>query len=214
MKLKKWSGAFLLALALSATSMVRAQPDANAAPKAANPPNWMPLPAGADWQKMTPAQRREMIRKFTEQMLRGSMAWLGFNDPATQQAVIDCTVEQEEAVEPLRDQHRKVTRALLANALTERQAKDALARLRVAAKDAREARETAIATLEEKVAFSKNPRLEAFLSAIGLIGDESNLIGGVAGGITGALGNLAIDPEAAKPARAAPPAVPQEEGGG
>jgi len=186
-----WMILLMAAFALARPAIVHAQPDPNDPPKAANPFPQPPLPGGPDWQKMTPQQRRQAVLQIADQTLRGSMNWLGYGDKPTQDAVVACMVEQEDAAELVRTAHRKVAQALLNNALPETQVSTLMADLRSAVEEARTKQETAMAALDAKVGFSKKPRLEAFLTMVGLIGDETSYLGGFLGSLAATLANVA-----------------------
>jgi hypothetical protein len=185
--------------------VAQAQPNPDGG-QAVNPggvPGGLPFgfPGGAEWQKMTPEQRRAAMLKTVDQTLRGGMTMLGFHDAPTQDAVVAFAVEQEKSLEPLRDKQRKVAQALINNALGDQQMKVLLEELTQAETQAREKRLVALKALDQKVGFSKKPRLYAFMTLTGLNGDQTSLIGGVMGGLMTTLGNVAAG---AEPPKAAP----------
>lgn len=160
------------------------------------------LPPGIalqDWQKMTPEQRREAVLKAVEQTLRGGLDWMNVRDKPTQDAIVTFALEQEKALEPVREKHRKVAQGLLNNAVTEQQIGALMEELLVAEAEAREKRDAAVMALDKQIGFSKKPRLSAFLSLTGLTGEQTGFIGGVLGNIMGSIANVAAD---------APPQVP------
>lgn len=202
----KLFSASLLCLVLGATTFAHAQPDPNNAPKGANPPVMAPGMGGADWQKMTPAQKRETIQKTTEQTLRGAMTWLGFADKTLQDTVVASAMLREKTLDEVRDKHRLVAQGLIARQ-SDAQMEIALDNLRMAQEDAADARVKQIADLDKKIDFSTKPRLKAFLSLVGIISDDSATIGGVLGNTINTMTNMAMgDP--AKPEPAAVPAPP------
>jgi hypothetical protein len=154
------------------------------------------LPPGInlqDWQKMTPEQRREAVLKAVEQTLRGGLDWMNVRDKPTQDAIVMFALEQEKALEPVREKHRKVAQSLLNPALPEQQVGVLMEELLVAEAEAREKRDAAVMALDKQISFSKKPRLTAFLALIGLTGEQTGFIGGVLGNIMGSMANVAAD---------------------
>lgn len=179
-----------------------AQPDPGNAPKGGNPAA-AAQPGGFDWGNMTPQQRRLAVQGMVEQTLRGSMSHLGYRDAALQDAVVAAALEQGKILEPVRDKHRRLAQALIGN-VSDRDAAVLLAQWRATVEEAERGRRAAATALDEKIDFSRKPKLEALLRSAGLVGDETNLMGGVAGGLLGTMTNLALAPEPdAAPALAA-----------
>lgn len=189
MKIKSFLVTALVAGLLSAGA--QAQPNTNNG-QAVNPPNQLPFGGfnGQDWQKMTPEQRREALLKITEQMLRGGMDMLNYRDKAGQDAVIAFALEQEKALEPVREKHRKVAQALINNAMTEQQVGVLMEELRAAEAEARDKRDKDVIALEKQIKFSEKPRLLAFLSLTGLTGEQTGFINGVLGNIMASMANV------------------------
>ena len=184
------------------------------APKGANPPVGMGLPNGADWQKMTPQQRREAVQKTIEQTLRGTMTWLGYGEAPLQDAVVAAALQREKSLDNVRQKHYKLTQALIAK-LAEKDIAVLMNDLATASEDAKEERETANAALDAKIDFSGKPRLQAFLALMGITGDDSASIGGIVGSTTSLFANLALGQaeEEAKRKEKEPAAVkPDAEG--
>lgn len=169
----------------------QAQPNVNNG-QANNPPNQLPFGGlnAADWQKMTPEQRREAMLKITEQMLRGAMQMLNYPDKAMQDAVVAFAIEQEKALEPVREKHRKVAQALINNAITEQQVGALMEELRAAEIEARDKRGRDIEALEKQIKFSEKPRLASLLSLTGLTGEQTGFINGVLGNIMASMANV------------------------
>ena len=182
--------ALVAALALSGATTVQAQPNVNNQAKGANPPIALPFP-GADWQNMTPEQRREAMKKMVEQTLRGSLTMLGYNDKAMQDAVVDFAEQQEKTLEPVREAHRKVSQALINKAVADTEITQLMADLKAAETKARERRKERLVDLEAEIQFTKKPRLAAFMSLMGFTGEETGLIGGVIGAFFSTLSNAA-----------------------
>ncbi len=184
-----------------------AQPDPNEAPKGVNPPVAMPGITPADWQKMTPQQKRAALQKGVEDTLRGTMTWLGYTDKPLQDAIIASALEREKALDEVRDKHRLVAQALIARQ-NDAQMEIALDNLRMAEDAAAEARAKQIAELDEKIDFSNKPRLTAFLSLVGILNDDSATLGGVLGSTISTMTNLAMG-DVPKPAAAPVAPAPQ-----
>ncbi len=207
MKIKKIIIVSLLAGILSVGA--QAQPNVNNG-QANNPPNQAFGGFNAqDWQKMTPEQRREAMLKITEQILRGGMTMLNVQDNATQDAVVAFALEQEKALEPVREKHRKVAQALTNNAMTEQQVGVLMDELREAETVAREKRGKDIDALEKQIKFSQKPRLAALLSLTGLTGEQTGFINGVMGNIMASMAN--VQGNAAPPNLPAGPPAPNNQ---
>ncbi|BCM92949.1 hypothetical protein IAD21_04833 [Abditibacteriota bacterium] len=196
----------MLCSVLAMGTLSYAQPDPNDAPKGINPPIQMPG-GGADWQKMTPAQRRETMQQVTEQTLRGAMTFLGY-DPPTQTIIIEAVKEREKTLADVRDKNRIVARGLMAH-LDDAKMTIALDNLRFAQEDDADARAKQIADLDKKLDFSHKPSLKAFLSLSGIISDDSAAMGGVLGNLMGALTNMGMDDPPKPDIPAAKLAVPE-----
>ena len=189
---------FLLGAALCCGGLTaHAQPDPNNAPKAANPvgqPN--PLAAWGNpipgWDKMTPQQREEALRKVAEQTLRGTMTWLGFTNVELQDAIAATMLEQDRDFAPVREAHRQVAQALMDNKLSDEQMNALLENLHNEAETARKLRDDSIDALKQKVDFDAQPRLKMFLTMAGIIGEEDAHLGGFLGTLTTEMTNLGV----------------------
>jgi hypothetical protein len=201
-----WMLGLLLVMGLT-TSTVFAQPDPANQPKGDNPPtqaDWQKM-----WQNMTPEQRRQAVQTMTEQIVRGSLEEMGFKDAETKELVINAMREQSTIFEPVRAQHLKVAQALMNKDTTDEQMTTLMQGLREASEKARVAREASVKTLDDRIAFSQQPRLEALLTMLGLVGNETEHVGGVMASLGVAMSNLAIAgqlPPGMMPPGMAPPA--------
>jgi hypothetical protein len=205
MRIQKMLFLLLVGGLLFCGAVVRAQPNLGGG-QGANPPAQLPPGINLqDWQKMTPEQRREAVLRAVEQTLRGGLDWMNVRDKPTQDAIVTFALEQEKALEPVREKHRKVAQALLNNAVTEQQVGALMEELLVAEAEAREKRDAAVMALDKQIGFSKKPRLAAFLSLAGLTGEQTGFIGGVLGNIMGSIANVAANAPPQIPA--GPPAV-------
>lgn len=207
--LRKWMLSVLLAAGVLVGSQAWAQPDLDNQPKGANPPaqaDWQQM-----WQKMTPEQRKQAIQAMTEQIVRGSLEQAGVNDAETQNLVINAMREQDTIYAPVRELHLKLAQALINKDPDEAQVAALLQSLHEAAQKARAAREASIKTLDDRIAFSQQPRLQALLTMLGLVGDETEHVGGVMASLGVAMGNLAVAgqmPPMMMPGMAPPVAAP------
>ena len=147
-------------------------------------------PGGPDWARMTPDERRAAIRRIIGDTVRGSMTHLGYADRATQDIVVEAALAQEEALLPVREAHRKLALALVMNPKSDQETAVLMANLRDAIKNAKSEREVIIKGLETRLEFSKKPGLSAWLSIMGITGDESAFMGGIAANFAGAMANM------------------------
>jgi len=192
----------------------RAQPDPNNVPKAANP---APAPPG-NWGAMKPEQRQQAMLKMMQDAVRMFMTHGGFPEKETQDAVVDFTTQQEKERQQVRDQGAKMVQALLNKDLKDDEVANQLADLRAAVDVMKGNREAVLAALDAKVQYSKKPRLEAFLTMVGLLGDESSYLSGMMGSMVGLMANMGGGPGgdwargavAPRPAPAPPPAEAAE----
>lgn len=138
---------------------------------------------------MTPEQRREAVRKGITDIVRGSMNRMGYTDAAMQDDVLAYAFEEEDALQVVRDKHREVVTAIMANPNDDETIVKLMADLRAAIEEAKEKRTATIKALDAKIDFSSKPRLEAFLSLSGITGDESLFIAGIFGNIMSAMSN-------------------------
>lgn len=177
------------AVLLSQMALVaRAQPDLNEAPKGENPASRVRPDRPANGMGVPD----EAIRKMMEMG--------GVPDVATQDAVLEYMKEDVEARRPLRDLGMKLFQALRAGDVDDDQMLALVMDYRAAQETEKIRREEAQEALDEKVDFSRNPRLEAMLLLAGLIGDGSGLVG--AGG---------YNPRIAAPPAQGPAAQRREE---
>ena len=159
------TGAVAAALLAATMAPLAAQPDANNIAKAANPPN---RPAPNNAQQINAQQR--------EQKLRQLMASFGVVEAATQDAVIAYMAAEVVAQRPLRQQGRKLFDALKAqaanaDAVTDEEMQALLANYYATLELDQQHSSDAEAALDEKIGYSKNARLEAALTLLGIIGN-------------------------------------------
>src|SRR5690606_15809627 len=135
--------------------------------------NWQEL------QKLPPEERRAAVRQITERVLRDALTFTGFEDKNLQDAVVATALERESALDAVREKHRAVARGLVDKAVTDEEMSTLVADLQAASAAAKSQSVASIAALEEKIQFSRKPKLAAFLSLTGVTGDESALLGGI-----------------------------------
>jgi hypothetical protein len=145
----------------------------------------------ADYRQLSPEQQEllaEKVRDFArEQMIRLMLSNAGFADKAVQDEVVSFANEQSKAMAKLNEQNAKLRTGLReqntpAGPLTALMNEYNTA---VAGENAR--RKTALDALDAKINFRKQPRLEAVLTTMGVVGDEMVMagLGGVVGGAGG-----------------------------
>ena len=154
-----------LGLAVAASPAVRAQPDPNNAPKATNPDN-RPVPP-----RLTPQQRQAQREEQRQRQMTRQLQSIGITDKAQQDAVIAYIAGETDAGGELQTSGRALATALRTEAVTDQQVATLLNNYNVALEDNRARRKVAQAKLNESVNLLKYPRLEAFLTLMGLYGD-------------------------------------------
>jgi hypothetical protein len=182
---KKFIMPMALTVALSATA-IHAQPNPDDAPNAPNPANdgRGGRRGGGNRGNMTPAQRQEwqqQMQQRREQGLRQMLTEARFTEPALQNAVVGYVNEQEQARQSLQEKARLLNQALRNPASTDAQITTVLADFRAAVAAEKTRRTTALTALEKDTSYSKNPRLDATLTMMGIIGDEASFMGGIGG---------------------------------
>ncbi|HEX8235869.1 MAG TPA: hypothetical protein VF600_07920 [Abditibacteriaceae bacterium] len=144
-------------------------------------------------QNMTPGERQQLMRQNREAATRRLLERAEVTDAATQNTIVEYIAGEQEAREKsrqsLRTANQKLAQAVRTGAVTQAQLGTLLGEFQNAAADEKERRATTAAELDRKVGYSKNPRLEAVLTILGAIGDESlYLAGGTGGGFGGPRG--------------------------
>ena len=139
-------------------------------------------------QNLTPEQRQQAMEQRRDESLHSNLTTAGFTDKTLQDAVVAYVDAYEKAKQPLRDQGAKVVAALRDKAATDAQLTTALADFRTAAATLLGQRKVAQADLDTKIGYTKTPRLEAYLTMIGVLGDEASLLGQIGGGGRGGAG--------------------------
>ena len=151
---------------LTAAVPVSAQLNANNGADDEEPPQTTSRPATSKGQQV---QQREL-------RLRKLMTSFGVAETVIQDAVIIYIEEEARAQRPLRSQGRKLLSALRAkavdgNAITDAQMRELVAGFRAAMEANVERTVEAEISLDKKIGYTKNPRLEAMLILLGIIGN-------------------------------------------
>ena len=147
---------------------------ANGAAPAAKKESPIPVPVGADAAAPAVAQRKpptpEEQRQQTEEKLRALMINLGITAAATQDAIIVYLAEDEMGRAGLRDSEKRLLTGLRRDVPPERM-RDLLGDYRAATESAKANREGAQRKLDARIGYSLDPRLEATLCLMGVLGD-------------------------------------------
>jgi hypothetical protein len=144
-------------------------------------------------QNMTPEERQQMMRQNRETATRRLLERAGVSDAATQNTIVEYVASEQEAREKsrqtIRTANQKVAQAVRTGAVTDAQLGILLGEFQNAVADEKERRAATASELDSKVGYSKNARLEAVLTILGAIGDESlYMAGGMGAGLGGARG--------------------------
>ena len=162
-----------------------------------NPMN--PMNGRADFRNLTMEQRRdvqEQVNLLTRQItLRLMLENAGITDKTTQHTIADFAAARDEAVQVLREKSRDLQMSLNDNATSPAQLAVLQNDYASAAEDEMTRRKKALALLDEKIGYSKQTRLKAALTILGLLGDSaalaSNNNGGMGGfGVPGGFGGF------------------------
>ena len=157
--------ALAVAASVAAAPVAHAQPDPNNAPKAENPDNRPARP------QLTRQQREEQRQAARKRQMTRQLERIGIIEAAQQDAVVDYIDGESEAAENLQTSSRALSTALRTEAVTDTQVATLLNDYHVAIEDHRARRKAAQAKLNESVNLLEYPRLEAFLTLMGLYGD-------------------------------------------
>ncbi len=157
--------ALTCALALSAPLVAQAQPDPNNVPKAQNPDNRAVRP------RLTPEQRDAKREEMRQLYMTTQLERVGVTDKDQQTAVADYIKAENDAADKLQTSGGALGTALRTKAVTDKQVAVLLNDYNVAIEDDRARRKAAQKKLGESIDLLKNPRLEAFLTLMGLYGD-------------------------------------------
>lgn len=168
MQQRKWmTGSLAVAVALGTATNGHTQPGQPLANgQGGGQQGWQ------QWQQATPAQRQQMILNFMETQLRQQMTAAGFADKALQDPIIVFWKAQETARQPLRDKTDQLMDGLRHKTATDDEVGIMMRDVRDAVSDEKTRHDAAIKDLDAQLHYTKNPRLEAMMTMMGLIGDE------------------------------------------
>ncbi len=133
-----------------------------------------------DFANMTPAQRDAARAQMRERQMRRMLQGAGFTEQATQDAIVEFANKQNAASTALLPRIEAIRTAFRENA-DDATVSAALTAYRTAVTAAQTVREADIATLDGSISFSTKPKLEAFLTMMGLIGNENGFVSNLAG---------------------------------
>ena len=137
-------------------------------------------------RRMTPAQRQEYflsrmrhereadLREMLGQILRESQ----LDEAGLQDDLVAFILAQSEARAPLREQRARLVTALRRGELGDEEARASLGAWKVATATASERYAAALKELDDKIGYSKKPRLEALLATLGLLEDAAAVASG------------------------------------
>lgn len=176
-QISRW---FVLGATLATASLALAQ---------GGPQNGAPQPGtgggqggfgGGNFRNMTPEQRQQAQAQGRERQLRGALNQIGEGD-ATQTAVLAFVKEQSDAATALQPKIAAMRAFFRGNGGDDAAIKSALADYRSAVDAARKTRDAQTADLDKQISFSTKPKLEALLTMLGVIGDETAFVANLSG---------------------------------
>jgi hypothetical protein len=180
MKTKKWMAPLAVACALGVTGLANAQPNVGGG-QAQNPQNQQPGGGRPDFRNMTPEERQQMMQQFRERGIRRALEGGGFTAATIQDPVVAYAKAQDAAITPLQDLARQLVEAVSTPGVTDDKIAALLKQFQEAVAAEKARRKTARAELDKKINFSKQARLEALLTSLGLVGEDSLGLGALGG---------------------------------
>lgn len=135
---------------------------------------------GGNFRQMTPQQRQQMQAQMREQQLRGALNQIGEGE-VTQTAVLAFAKQQSDAATALQPKITAMRGLFRGNGADDAAVKSALADYRSAVDAARKTRDAQTADLDKQISFSTKPKLEAVLTMLGIIGDETAFVSNLSG---------------------------------
>lgn len=165
------AGALLLSCGLGLTSTAMAQQGGGGPPQITEEQR-------QQWEERA-RQRQEQAEKAKWEWVKQTFLASGFTDAAMHEAFVGYLQEREKSVKTLQEQARELTGLLIAPEPTNEEVKAALGAYRaaVAADKAKNTRK--LGELEEQFQYSTKPRLETLLSVLGVVGSETEYLGGL-----------------------------------
>lgn len=179
-----------LALTLCLAGAAQAQPNITAPGAGENPQNWQQGQGGGRGN-ITPEQRAAFMQQMRERMVRGIMDNAAFTAKPMQDAVVAFAKTQDTATQTLQEKTRTLVEAVSTKGTPDAKIATLLAEFQAAVAAEKERRKTAQAALDTQIKYSTQPRLNALLTTLGIIGSESlvlnssNAAGGTMGGFGG-----------------------------
>ena len=142
-----------------------------------------------DFRNMTPEQRQQFMQQRMEEGVRQQLTAAGVVKEV-QDPIVEAWKAQQTARQDIAAKARELAQGLRPNGATDEELGIMLRDLREAVTAEKTRRDTAVKELDAKISYSKNPRLDAILTVLGLIGDESaySNMGGMAMGGRGGFG--------------------------
>jgi hypothetical protein len=141
---------------------------------------------GGGNNRMTPEQRQQFMAQFEarrnqerDDWQRQAMTAAGLTDPAVQTSVLEYGKKQNAAKAALLEKARALSTLIATPTTPEATLKTELAAFREAVAAYEAQRATDLAALDAQVKYTTSPRVEGLLTLLGLLGDETNVLGGV-----------------------------------
>lgn len=128
---------------------------------------------------MTPEQREQAARQRREEGIRRQLNDAGYNEKDIQDAIVEFAHAQAQDEAASQEKVRALSQAIRNGADADIAA--LLAQLRAEIAAAKTQREAALAKLDEKIGYTRSPRLEAILVVTGLTGEVEAGPGGRGG---------------------------------
>lgn len=144
---------------------------------------------GFGGDQMTPEEQQQMMAQFRETRLRRQLAAANA-DPKAQDAVVQYSKAQDAATQKIQDLMRQLVEAVSTKGTPDDKIATLLKQLEDATAAEKARRQTARTALDAQTGYSKNARLNGLLTTMGLVGDESLMLGNVQGANGGMMGNM------------------------
>lgn len=128
--------------------------------------------------RLEQTQREEAMRQQRETFMREALKRAGTEDVATQDTIVEYVRNEMQARNVASQAGRKVLQGMTNRAATDPEVSALMGNLRDAVQDEKARRAVTAKDLDAKVGYTKKPRLEALLTMMGFIGDESSYLNG------------------------------------
>jgi len=172
---QKLSGVAVI-LALSLATKVIAQPPATQAPTGANAAAQPQLSEKQTQKQRDRAEREAMQKEWPRQVMRDFLAKNGFTAKELQEAVLAHMEQRQERSRKVRESGNKLQSLMVQADLPATQVAVATNEYKAALEDYAAAHQTAEASLDAKINYSKDPRLEATLLLAGVLGEGPSFV--------------------------------------